>query len=88
LTVTKIELEALRSARPTLNATLHYTPDDMTVVNVHSTVEAERIGKLNKGDRMMQLSHEKLRGDLAKVRQQGFSRAQFNQVSHTHEFTP
>ncbi|MEP0174146.1 MAG: hypothetical protein ABJH28_05155 [Paraglaciecola sp.] len=81
-------MEALRAARPFQNAELHYTPDDMTVISVHSCIEAERIGKLNKDDRIMQLSHEKFKTDLAKVRQEGFDRAQFNQASHTHALTP
>lgn len=83
--VTKAQLEALRAARPTLNTQMHFTPNDMTVVAVHSCVEAERIGKLNQGDKLMQLSHEKLQADLAKVRQAGFNRVQFNQIAHTHE---
>lgn len=83
MTVTKAQLDALRAARPTLITQMHFTPDDMTVAAVHSCVEAERIGQLNKGDRIMQLSHEKLKADLAKVRQEGFNRVQFNQLSHT-----
>lgn len=88
MTVTKAQLDALRAARPGLNPELLFTPDDMTVAAVHSFVEAERIGKLNQGDRIMQLSHEKLRGDLAKVRQDGFNRVQFNQIAHTNELNP
>ncbi len=83
--VTKAQLDALRAARPTLNTELHLTPDDMTVVSVHSCVEAERIGVLNKGDKRMQLSQQKLRADLEQARNEGFNRVQFNQNAHTHE---
>ena len=81
---TKAQLDALRAARPTLDTQMHYTPDSMTVIAVHSQVERQRIGTLNKGEQLMQLSQEKLRKDLAQVRHAGYARAQFNDLSHTH----
>tara|TARA_Y100000766_G_C18329635_1_gene329550 strand:- start:93 stop:329 length:237 start_codon:yes stop_codon:yes gene_type:complete len=51
---TKAQLDALRAARPTLDTQMHYTPDSMTVIAVHSQVERQRIGTLNQGEQLMQ----------------------------------
>lgn len=79
----KAELDALRATRPTLNAELHLRPDEPTVHYVHSSTEAQRIGQLNRGDKVLTLAHIKLQKALEDVRSDGFHRAQFNKISHT-----
>lgn len=86
--VLKERLEALRAAHTTQNAELHLRPDDATVVYVHSSLDAERIGELHRGDHTMQLAHNQLTEDIRKAREQGFRRVEFNKQSHTHVLNP
>jgi hypothetical protein len=81
MTVTKAALESLRTARPKHNAVLHLRPDSHTVRYVHSSVEADRIGKLTQGDRKLTQALEKFRHDLQFSSREGQSKAQFNHQS-------
>lgn len=87
MTVTKARLDTLRDTRYAINTELHLRPDDATVAYVHSSLEAERIGELNKGDKAMQFAHNQFTEAIQKARQQGLSRAQFNRQSHANEHT-
>jgi hypothetical protein len=92
VTVTKARLDALRDTRHGMNEVLHLRPDDATVAYVHSSLEAERIGELNEGDKVMQFAHNQFTEAIQKARHQGVSRAQFNRQSraneHTHALNP
>lgn len=86
--VLKERLDALRAVHTTQNAELHLRPDDATVAYVHSSIEAERIGELHRGDRTMQRAHNQLTEDMRKAREQGLRRVEFNKQSHTHALNP
>ena len=77
MVTTKEELDKLRSERPTPNVTLDYTIGGAIEQNVHSCVDAERIGKLNRGDRTMAKASDKVQ-QAAKQNRDGYDRAQFN----------
>ena len=81
MTVTKTDLEALRAAKPVKNNELHYTIGGTIETQVHSSVEAERIGKLNRGDRTMQVALLKMRHDRTFSAREGYAKAQFNQTT-------
>lgn len=76
--ITKTQLEQLRAAQPTMNRELHYTIGGAIEQIVHSSVEAERIGALNRGDRIMQQALEALRNEQAFKSRVGLAKAQFN----------
>jgi hypothetical protein len=77
--ITKKALEQLRVSQPKHNHELHYTIGGSIEAQVHSSVEAERIGKLNNGDRRLQESLEQLRNDYAFSSREGQAKAHFNQ---------
>jgi hypothetical protein len=85
--VSKARLDNLRANKPVMNAELHLRPDGGNVVYVHSSIEAERLGELNRGDRIMQLAHNQLVQDMQKARQQGLKRVQFNQKAQAQDHT-
>ena len=76
--ITKAELERLRSTRPSYNQELHYTIGGAIEQQVHSSLEAERIGKLNQGDRRLQEALADLRQNYDLKSREGLSKAQFN----------
>ncbi len=78
--ITKMELERLRSTRPSHNNELHYTIGGAIEQQVHSSLEAERIGKLNQGDRRLQEALEEMRHEQAFKTREGLAKAQFNQT--------
>lgn len=92
MTVTKAEQDVLRATRPTMNAELHLRPNEPTINYVHSSVEAQRIGQLNHGDKVLTLAHINLQKSIEKARSDGFHRAQFNSLNqdstHTHVLNP
>jgi hypothetical protein len=78
--ITKMELERLRSTRPSHNNELHYTIGGAIEQQVHSSLEAERIGKLNQGDRLLQQALAEMRHEQAFKAREGLAKAQFNQA--------
>ena len=76
--ITKTQLEQLRAAQPSMNRELHYTIGGAIEQIVHSSVEAERIGALNRGDRIMQQALNELRHEQAFRTREGLAKAQFN----------
>ncbi|MCJ8274572.1 MAG: hypothetical protein MJK04_34885 [Psychrosphaera sp.] len=78
--ITKAELERLRSTRPSHNQELHYTIGGAIETQVHSSLEVERIGKLNRGDRRLQEALADLRHEQAFKTREGLAKAQFNQT--------
>ena len=82
----KDELERLRRERPANNSEVHYTIGGTLETQVHSTLESERIGKLNQGDRRLAEALEDLRHEHAFSSRQGLAKAQFN--SKAPEFKP
>lgn len=84
--ITKAELERLRAAQPTMNRELHYTIGGAVEQMVHSSVEAERIGQLTRGDRQMQKALEELRWAQAFKTREGLAKAQFN--ANTQSISP
>ena len=78
--ITKAELEQLRSTRPSHNQELHYTIGGAIEERVHSSLEAERIGKLNQGDRRLQQALAEMRHEQAFKTREGLAKAQFNQT--------
>jgi len=78
MTVTKEEQDRLRNQVPEPHQTLEYTmDDDATRTYVHMSVEAERQGKLNHGDRIMESARNQLEIDHAFASREGLARAQF-----------
>lgn len=92
MTVTKAQLDALASQRHSNNAELHLRPDNATVAYVHSSLEAQRIGQLNQGHRVLQIAHEDMTVQLRQAKAQGFAKAQFQMQSqaemHTDALNP
>lgn len=76
--ITKMELERLRAARPRHNNELHYTIGGTIEQQVHSSLDAERIGKLNQGDRRLQEALNELRQNYELKTREGLAKAQFN----------
>lgn len=87
MSITKARLDALRGIKPSMNAELHLRPDEGAVAYVHTSLEAERLGELNRGDRIMQFAHNQLVQDMQKARQQGLKRVQFNQQALPKQHT-
>lgn len=88
MTVTKAELDQLRTNRPVRNQALHYTIGGPNEARVHSNVESERIGKLVRGDRRLQEALQQLRQDHAFASREGLSKAHFNAQAQTHTMKP
>jgi hypothetical protein len=87
MSVTKARLDALRNQHTVMNTELHLRPDDASVAYVHSSIDAERIGELNRGDRIMQFAHNQFSEAMQKAREQGLRRAQSNRQALTRQQT-
>ena len=81
--ITKEALERLRSERPQRKTELHYTIGGAIEAQVHSSLEAERIGKINRGDRAMNKAVQDFRHNMAFKSRAGQAKAQFESIS-TH----
>ena len=81
MTVTKAQLEQMRAQRPVRNAEMHLRPEGSTVQYVHSTVEADRIAQINRGDRTLQAASNNFRTNMAAKSRAGQSRGAFKSVS-------
>lgn len=73
---TKEYLDRLRASRPKRNKVLNYTIGGTIETQVHSNVEAERIGELNRGDRAMNTASQRFKDNILKTRK-GLAKAQF-----------
>ena len=74
--VTKYELKRLEQPSRQ-NKELHYTIGGPVEMAVHSTLESERIGKLNTGHRTMNTAVENFRHNMALKSREGLARSQF-----------
>ena len=83
--ITQKALEQLRVSQPKHNHELHYTIGGWTEQHVHSCVEAERIRKLNHGDRRLQQELERFRHDMQFASREGQAKAQFNHVNQSQK---
>ncbi len=88
MTITKKELDQLRANRPDQNRELHYTIGGPAEAYVHASVEAERIGRLVRGDRRLQQALQQLRQDQAFASREGLSKAHFNAHGQTPTVKP
>ncbi len=78
--ITKDELERLKQPAHK-NAELRYTIGGAIETAVHSSVESERIGKLQQGHRMMHQAVENFRDNMAFKTREGLARSQFEQTN-------
>jgi len=78
--ITKDELERLKQPADK-NAELRYTIGGAIETAVHSSVESERIGKLQQGHRMMHQAVENFRDNMAFKTREGLARSQFAQTN-------
>ncbi len=88
MTITKAELEILRSrlAKPDLH--LQFTPSGGLELQVHQTLDDEKRKYIIDGEKKLNDMQKKLRSGLEEARKNGFERGQFNALSHTHECNP
>jgi superoxide dismutase len=78
--ITKDQLELLKAPLKQ-NKELRYTIGGAVEATVHSSVESERIGKLNRGHRAMNEASQQLENDMAFSSREGLARAQFQNKS-------
>ena len=76
--ITKHALEQMRAARPITNAELTYTIGGTVEAQVRSTVEIERLARIQAGDICLQQALHKLRHDQAKAFNHGIAKQHFN----------
>ncbi len=92
MTITKEGIEALRKERPTPNADVKHTINGPVQTAVHSTVEADRIGRLNQLDRTMQKASDDLENNMAFKAKEGYLKSQFEPKpvtpKHHHRTSP
>ncbi|MEQ8694295.1 MAG: hypothetical protein RIC85_03085 [Gammaproteobacteria bacterium] len=92
MTITRQALAQLEARRPTMNLEKHYTIDGPVEAAVHSNVESERIGRLNRGHRTLNNASTDLQTNLALNANRGLPTAQFGQAApsttptHTPDF--
>ena len=84
MTVTKDQLDALQRPQAP-NAELTYTIGGPVEASVHSSVEAERIGALTRGERQFSQAVEGFRTAMALDARQGLARARFQNHSGERE---
>ncbi len=77
MTVTKARLDQLEAEHPTLNPERHYTIGGAVETTVHSNVEAERIGELTQGHRVMNKAVQDFKTNMAFKTREGLARGQF-----------
>lgn len=81
--VTKDQLDLLKQTHPKLNKELHYTIGGTVETLVHSTLDAERIGELNKGDRLMNEADQTFRHNMAFKSREGLAKSQFSKTAQS-----
>ena len=79
--ITKHALEQMRAARPISNAELHYTIEGTIETQVRSTVEIERLARIQEGDVCLQQALHKLRHDQTKAFNHGTAKQKFNKIT-------
>jgi hypothetical protein len=86
--VSRAHLDALRAQKPLPPLVPSLQPNGYMVAAVNQQLEGQRNLSVQRGENVLNFAQSKMRLALNKARAEGFTRSHFNQVSHTHEFTP
>ena len=88
MTITSDELKRLEAERRTPKQEMRYEIDDNGIkTQVHSNLASERIGKLNKGHRVMNEAVQRFRDNMTFRSREGLAKSQF-QKAHEGKLPP
>ena len=86
--VSKAHLDALRAKKPLPPLVPSLNPNGYMVAAVNQQLDTQRMRAIQQGENVLSFTQSKMRIALNKARKEGWTHRHFNQVSHTHAFTP